>query len=100
MMRAIAWFVRIVVFLLLLGFALQNTEPVIINFYLGYFLEAPLVAILLGVLLIGCLIGALLVLPSLLRVRREVSRLRREVASKQALNSVPTESEASAIPKL
>lgn len=34
-MRVIAWFLRIVVFLFLLGFALENTEPVVINFFLG-----------------------------------------------------------------
>lgn len=98
-MRVIAWFVRIVVFLFLLGFALENTEPVVINFFLGYFLEAPLVAVLLGVLLIGCLFGVLIMLPSLLRMRREAARLRREVAHKAPVNSVPSESEALAAPK-
>ena len=99
-MRVIAWLIRIVVFLLLLGFALENTEPVIINFYLGYFLEAPLVAALLGVLLIGCLIGVLLMLPTVLRLRREAARLRKEVAHRPPVNSLPGESEALAAPKL
>ena len=99
-MRVIAWFVRIVVFLFLLGFALENTEPVVINFFLGYFLEAPVVAVLLGVLLIGCLVGVLLMLPTVLRLRREAGRLRREVAHKSPMNSVPGESEALAAPKL
>jgi uncharacterized integral membrane protein len=99
-MRVIAWFVRIVVFLFLLGFALENTEPVVINFFLGYFLEAPLVAVMLGVLLTGCLLGVLIMLPTLLRVRREATRLRREVARKAPINSVPGESEALAAPKL
>ena len=99
-MRVIAWFLRIVVFLLFLGFALENTEPVVINFFLGYYLEAPLVGIMLGVLLVGCLIGVLLMLPSSLRVRREAGRLRREVAAKSSANSVPSESEALAAPKL
>lgn len=99
-MRVIAWFVRIVVFLFLLGFVLENTEPVVINFFLGYFLEAPLVAVLLGVLLIGCLIGVLLMLPTVLRLRREAARLRREVGHKSPVNSVPGESEALAAPKL
>ena len=99
-MRVIAWFVRIVVFLLFLGFALENTEPLIINFFLGYYLEAPVVGILLGVLLIGCLLGVLLMLPSWLRLRRDVGRLRREVAHKAPINSVPSESEVLAAPKL
>ena len=39
-------------------------------------------------------------LPTLLRVRREAARLRREVARKTPINSVPGESEALAAPKL
>jgi len=98
-MRAIAWLIRILVFLLFLGFALENTEPVMINFFLGYYLEAPLVAVLLGMLLLGCLVGVLLMLPGLLRVRREAARLRRDIA-RTAVNALPVESEAQIAPKL
>ena len=98
-MRAIAWLIRILVSLLLLGFALENTEPVMINFFLGYYLEAPLVAVLLGILLMGCFVGALLMLPGFLRVRREAARLRREVA-RTTVNALPAESEAQIAPKL
>ena len=99
-MRAIAWFIRIVVFLLFLGFAIENTEPVVINLFLGYFLEAPLVAFLLGALFIGLLIGLLLMLPPLLRARREAARLRREARTTAPLSPLPSESEALAAPKL
>lgn len=98
-MRVIAWLIRILVFLVFLGFALENTEPVVINLFLSYYLEAPLVAVLLAVLLAGSLIGVLLMLPGLLRHRREAARLRREVA-RIGVNTVPKESEAQAAPKL
>ena len=98
-MRVIAWLIRIGVFLLFLAFALENTEPVIINFFLGYYLEAPLVGILFGVLLIGGLAGALLMVPALLRHRRESVRLRREL-TRTSLNHLPRESEAHATPIL
>ena len=93
-MRVIAWLIRIVVFVLFLAFAIENTEPVIINLFLGYYLEAPLVLFLLGALLIGVLLGLLMLVPNLLRKRRELARLRREVQQRTAHNSLPAESEA------
>ena len=57
-------------------------------------------AVLLGVLLIGCLVGVLLMLPTVLRLRREAGRLRRDAARKSPTNTVPSESEALAAPKL
>ena len=62
-MRAIIWLFRIAVFVLFLAFAIENTEPVVINLFLGYYLEAPLVLFLLGVLLIGVLLGMLMLVP-------------------------------------
>ena len=99
-MRVIAWLIRIVVFVLFLAFAIENTEPVIINLFLGYYLEAPLVLFLLGALLIGVLLGLLMLVPNLLRKRRELARLRREVQQRTAHNSLPTESEAQGTPTL
>lgn len=98
-MRVIAWLIRIVVFLVFLAFALENTEPVMINLFLGYYLEAPLVGILFGALLIGGLAGALLMVPALLRHRREAARLRREVA-RTGVNNLPKDSEAHAAPMM
>ena len=34
-MRAIIWLFRIAVFVLFLAFAIENTEPVVINLFLG-----------------------------------------------------------------
>ena len=99
-MRAIAWLIRIVVFVLFLAFAIENTEPVVINLFLGYYLEAPLVAFLLGTLLIGVLLGMFLLVPNLLRKRRELARLRREAQQRVPVNPLPAESEALVAPKL
>lgn len=99
-MRAIAWVIRIVVFVLFLAFAIQNTEPVVINLFLGYYLEAPLVLFLLGALLIGVLLGLLLLVPNLLRKRRELARLRKETLSRAAPNPLPAESEAQVTPTI
>lgn len=99
-MRAIAWVIRIVVFVLFLAFAIQNTEPVVINLFLGYYLEAPLVLFLLGALLIGVLLGLLLLVPNLLRKRRELARLRKETLSRAVPNPLPAESEAQVTPTI
>lgn len=99
-MRAIAWLIRIVVFVVFLAFAIENTEPVIINLFLGYFLEAPLVLFLLGTLLIGVLLGMLMLVPNLLRKRRELGRLRREIQQRSRPNPLPAESEAQVPPSL
>ena len=88
-MRAIIWLFRIAVFVLFLAFAIENTEPVVINLFLGYYLEAPLVLFLLGVLLIGVLLGMLMLVPNLLRKRRELAKLRREVQQRAPLNPLP-----------
>lgn len=99
-MRAIIWFLRIAVFVVFLAFAIENTEPAVINLFLGYYLEAPLVLFLLGALLIGVLLGMLLLVPNLIRKRRELARLRREVQQRAPLNALPAESEAHVPPTL
>lgn len=99
-MRAIVWLFRIAVFVLFLAFAIENTEPVVINLFLGYYLETPLVLFLLGTLLIGVLVGMLILVPNLLRKRRELARLRREAQQRASLNSLPPESEAQVTPTI
>lgn len=99
-MRAIVWLFRLAVFALFLAFAIENTEPVVINLFLGYYLEAPLVLFLLGVLLAGVLLGMLMLVPNILRKRRELARLRREVQQRASMNTLPAESEAQVTPTL
>lgn len=99
-MRAIVWIIRIAVFIVFLAFAIENTEPAVINLFLGYYLEAPLVLFLLGCVLIGVLLGMLMLVPNLLRHRREAARLRREIKQRAPANPLPAESEAQATPFL
>ena len=76
-MQLIAWLIKIVIFIALLGFALGNTEVV----HLGVFgkqevgFDAPLVVFLLGFFALGMLTLA----PRVMRQRRQVKRLRRDV---------------------
>ena len=41
-MRYISWALRIILFLLIFGFALKNTDQVFVRFYLGSQRSAPL----------------------------------------------------------
>ena len=80
-MHYIGWIVKILIFLAVLGFALQNSQPVTLHYLFGYAWEAPLVALLLAAFTAGASLGLLALLPMLFRLRRERTRLRRELDS-------------------
>jgi putative membrane protein len=77
--RIVSLALFLLLFVLLFGFALKNTESVTLRFYLDYAWSAPLVLILLlffaGGILMGMLAGAL----NAFRLRRQILALRREL---------------------
>lgn len=80
-MRFVIWAVRLVVFVLVLLFALKNTEPVDVGLYADHVIRAvPLIVVMLIAFAAGALCAALVLLPASMRRRREAARLRREVA--------------------
>lgn len=79
-MRFIAWFIRVVLFIAALGFALSNTGITELRFFaIDVVWRAPLVIFLLIFFAAGTALGLLGVVPMLFRQRREISRLRREL---------------------
>ncbi|AZV94546.1 hypothetical protein CBF45_13095 [Bordetella sp. J329] len=79
-MRYFVWFLRALVFIAVLMFALKNTEPVAVKFYGDYVADqVPLIVVMLAVFVLGTLFGLLLMVPAVLRNRREAARLRREL---------------------
>ena len=68
----------IALFLLLLVFAVWNTEPVTLRYWFDRAWQAPLVMVLLAFFAAGALFGIAAVLGGSLRQRREIGRLRRE----------------------
>lgn len=82
-MRALTWLLRAGVFLLLLGFALSNVEPVTLQFFgiPQFAWRAPLVLILLAVFCSGALLGVLATMPMVLRRNRELARLRAQAGN-------------------
>lgn len=79
-MRALLWGCRIVIFLFLFAFALKNTELVSVRFFFDSFWQAPLVIIVLAFFVAGTVLGVLSLLGVVFRLRREVSRLKREAS--------------------
>ena len=57
-MRYLIWFLRIVLFLLLLGFAVRNAETVTVYYYFGYEWQAPLILVIVF-LCLGLAIGVM-----------------------------------------
>lgn len=78
MMRALGWAVKILLFLIVLGFALKNSQVVTLHYFLGYAWETPLVVLMLVAFTLGALLGMLALLPLIFRLQRERGKLRKQ----------------------
>jgi uncharacterized integral membrane protein len=81
-MTALTWALRLIIFVLLVVFAAQNTDPVSLRLLPGQIWQAPLVLALLAFFVGGVILGALSLLGVLFRQRREISRLKKEATRK------------------
>ncbi len=76
-MSHLATAAKLILFLLLLSFALKNSEVVPLRYYFGVEWHIPLSLALLVAFAIGLLIGLLAMSLKLIRSRRELAGLRR-----------------------
>ncbi len=76
-MRIIVWFLRLLAFIVLLGFAIKNDALVTVNFFLGTQWQLPLVFVLLLMFAAGAVVGVTAMLSTLVSQRREIGRLRK-----------------------
>ncbi|HZV62685.1 MAG TPA: LapA family protein [Methylophilaceae bacterium] len=83
-MRFIYFLAGLLLFILLLGFALKNNTPVELHYYLGYTWRAPLSLLMLITFSCGVLLGIIACISSLIRQRRRNMALEREL---KALNN-------------
>ena len=88
-MQALVWIVRLVVVLFLVWFAVKNAQPVAIRGLLDQSWEAPLVFVLLIAFVAGMVIGLLAWIPTVVRQRREIGRLRKSVTQLAAMPAPP-----------
>lgn len=87
-MRYLSWVFRILLFVLLFGFALKNSDPVTVRFYLGAHWEASLALVVLVFFAIGIAAGAIACFAYIYRQRREILQLRKELRAKPGLPEV------------
>ena len=90
-MNVLGWIVRIALFLVLLLFAMSNTELVTLRLWgANLAWREPLVLFLLAFFASGTALGLLALVPTLFRQRREIGRLRRTIDSMQSAESTGT----------
>jgi len=76
-MRYLNWLLRAVLFVMLLGFAVKNDQPVVLRYFFGYEWQASLVVVLLLFFATGVGIGMLALLGNIFRQRREIAALKK-----------------------
>uniref|UniRef100_UPI003341C523 LapA family protein n=1 Tax=Castellaniella defragrans TaxID=75697 RepID=UPI003341C523 len=83
-MRYLVWILRLAIFVIVLLFALRNTEPVDVGFFADKVLhQVPLIVVMLIAFVLGVVFGLLIAATAVLRKRREAARLRRELMRAQ-----------------
>ena len=65
-------------FILLTGFAVKNAYPVTLFYYLGASWQVPFSLILFIVFLSGIVASLIAIMPTFIKLRRELNRLRNE----------------------
>ena len=83
-MKTFFWILRLALFLLALTFAVKNTDPVAVRYYLNMEWHAPLIFVILVVFCLGAVAGIVASLGHVMRLQREVSALRKQVRPSSA----------------
>ncbi len=87
-MRYLNWFLRAVLFIALLGFAVKNDQPVTLRYFFGYEWQSSLVIVLLIFFAAGAVIGVFAMFANVLQQRREIARLKRDIRVKNKLAGI------------
>ncbi|HLX24209.1 MAG TPA: LapA family protein [Usitatibacter sp.] len=92
-MQTLVWIVRLFIVLVLVWFAVKNAQDVTLTGLPGQTWQAPLVFVLLTVFVAGVVIGLLAWVPTVVRQRRELGRLRKATATQPAVAPLAPEGE-------
>ena len=82
--KQLSWVARLLLYLVIFAFALLNTEPVTLRFFLGRTWELPMILVLLVFFALGAATGILACLSRLLGQRREIQKLVRALRAGRA----------------
>ena len=88
-MQAAVWILRFVIVMILVWFAVKNSQVIELNGLPGQVWAAPLVFVLLIVFVAGMVIGLLAWVPTVVRQRRELGRLRKAATLPAAPADLP-----------
>ena len=79
-MKYLIWILRAFLFLILLGFAVKNDQPVVLSYFFGYEWHASLVLVLLLFFAAGTAVGMLALLGNIMRQRKQIAALKNELS--------------------
>jgi uncharacterized integral membrane protein len=89
--RYLVWILKLVLFFLVLAFAIRNTEPVTVRYFPGGEWQSPLVFVLLVAFCAGVAVGLGAGLARAFRQRREIAALRRKLSQVDHRDTESTE---------
>lgn len=87
-MRYLNWLLRAALFIVLLGFAVKNDQPVTLRYFFGFEWQSSLVIVLLVFFAAGAAVGILAMFVNLLQQRREITRLKRDIRVRSKLAGI------------
>ena len=87
-MRYLNWIFRIVIFIVLLGFAVKNDQPITLRYFFGYEWQSSLVLVLLIFFAAGAAVGVIAMLANVLQQRREIGILQRDIRIRNKLADI------------
>ena len=76
-MTYLAWILKFALFVLVLTFAVRNTDPVTVRYYFGGEWQSPLIFVLLVAFCAGVATGLAAGMAQFFRQRREIAALKR-----------------------
>jgi uncharacterized integral membrane protein len=100
LVRVVSTLVWLLVFLVLLLLAIKNAAPVTLRFYFGLEWATPLILLLLLTFAVGAVLGMIACLPPIVRQRREIAGLKKEMELRAAAEKRPAEVQAPPMPDI
>ncbi len=79
MKRLLFWLLGMLLFLLVLGFAVKNSGYVTVSYYLGFQWHTPLILVVLLSFMLGAVVGMVASLGYVFRQKRRLLALKRDL---------------------
>jgi lipopolysaccharide assembly protein A len=82
--KYLSWLLKAAIFFTLFAFALNNQQPVAVNFFFGTVWTAPLVLVVLATFSLGLALGVLLMMPRWWKKRKVTTQIATKSSSSGA----------------